>query len=515
MRISNSIKNITVSIISQVIMIILGFISRKVFIDNLGIEYLGINGLLTNVLSLLALVEGGIGMSIIYNLYKPLAENNKEKVIALVQLYRKVYTVLALIILLLSFSIYPFLGAFIKEGENISNIEIIFSIFVLKNLISYLNAHKWSLISADQKGYVIRSTELLFQIITTILKIVVLVTTENYILYLLIELFIFFIQNVVNGQIINRRYPYIKTKVKYIIDKETKENIVTNVKALFLHNIGGFFVFGTDNILISSFISVATVGIYSNYTMIIGQLSSLSSQVLGGIGASVGNLIATEDSSKNYSVFKTTFFISFWIYSLGVTILYIMLEPFISWWLGGEYLFSHIVLIIILINFYLTGMRTAISMFKNKAGLFVQDKYAPLVEGGINLIISVILLKYFGLAGIFLGTIISTLSTVFWLQPYIVYKKLFNKPVKTYFKRYVYYFILTIISCSITSYICNGLIKNDDLYSLIQMGLLSLIIPNIFYFLVFHKSKEFQEVVKIIKNILKIKVRSSTKVKAS
>ncbi|MBD1378850.1 lipopolysaccharide biosynthesis protein [Metabacillus arenae] len=509
MRTSNSLKNISISLLSQVIMVILGFISRKVFLDSLGIDYLGVNGLLTNVLSMMALVEGGIGMSIVYNLYKPLAENDRQKVIALVQLYKKVYGILAIIILLISLCLYPFLDNLMKDGDSISNLTLIYFLFVAKNMVSYLNAHKWSLINADQKGYILAKMDLIFQAFTTLAKITVLVYTQNYILYLIIELLIFVIQNIVNGRIVNKRYSYIKTKVKHSIDKDTKDNIIMNVKALFLHNIGGFFVFGTDNILIATFIGVATVGIYSNYTMVIGQLSSLLAQILNGIGASVGNLIATESNNKNYSIFKVTYLVNFWMYSFGVISLYNLLEPFISWWIGEEFLLDWIVFVLVLINFYLTGMRAAIATFKNKAGLFVQDKYAPLIEGLINLIASLVLLQFFGLAGIILGTTISTISTVFWTQPFIVYKNVFKRPVRSYFIKYGYYAILTIITTVVTSYLCNTLVNGHSLLSLFGLGTICLIVPNIIYILIFYRNKEFQYILRTAFNRIKVILVSS------
>ncbi|MFD0829830.1 lipopolysaccharide biosynthesis protein [Neobacillus sp. M.A.Huq-85] len=516
MRINHSIKNIFISIFSQVVIILLGFVSRKIFIDSLGADYLGINGLLTNVLSIMALVEGGIGISIVYNLYKPLAENDQRKVIALVQLYKKAYAILALIILVISFALYPFLGHLMKNGSAISNLSIIYFLFVAKNMISYLNAHKWSLINADQRGYVLAGMNLLFQITTAIARILILLLTKNYILYLAIELLVYALQNIVSGRIVNKRYLYIKTKVKYTVDSATRENLVKNVKAMFLHNIGGYLVYGTDNILISSFISVATVGLYSNYTMITQQLSALVSPILGGIGASVGNLIATESIEKNYSIFKVSYLVNFWIYSFCVIFLYNLLEPFISWWLGKQYLLNHLTFIFILINFYLDGMRAAISTFKNKAGLFVQDKYAPLIEGGINLLSSLILLKYYGLAGIFMGTTISTIATVLWTQPFFVYKHVFKRKVFSYFIKYGYYAVLTILVCLLTTVVCNSLVSGHSFFSLILRGIICLIIPNCIYCAIFYKSTEFKYLKSVISNIFSsfIEKKLSKKVKA-
>ncbi len=499
MRTKHSLRNIYIGILSQIILVLLGFISRKVFVDSLGIDYLGINGLLSNVLSVMALVESGIGISIVYNLYKPLAEGEKRKVIALVQLYKKAYGILALIVLVISIFLFPLLDYLMKEGGNIDNLAIIYFLFVAKNMISYLNAHKWSLINADQQGYIIARIDLVFQVITMIARILILIATNSYILYLSIELILYLSQTIYNSRIVNQRYPYIRTKEKYSIDSSTKENMVKNVKAMFLHNVGAFLVFGTDNILISSFISVTTVGLYSNYTMITSQMTALVSPLLGGIGASVGNLIATENREKNYSIFKVSFLVNFWIYSLSVIFLYNLLQPFIGWWLGREYLLDKLSFFFILLNFYLTGMRSAIATFKNKAGLFVQDKYAPVIEGLINLFSSLILVKFFGLAGIFMGTTLSTLLTIFWTQPVIVYKNVFKVRVYSYFITYGVYFILTIVLCFITKLACDKLVYDNSLASLFIKGIICLIIPNIFYLLLFYRNNEFNYIWNILK----------------
>lgn len=516
MRTIHSINNISISIFSQVVIAVLGLIARKVFLDSLGASYLGINGLLTNVLSMLVLVEGGIAISIVYNLYKPLAEDNREKVIALIQLYKKAYGVLAIITLFISIGLYPLVGHLMKDGEPIPHIVIIYSIFVANNILSYLNAHKWSLINADQRGYVLTKVNLLFQVSTIITRIIVLITTQNYVLYLILELLLYAFQNVINGRIVNKRYPYIKTKKKYTIDKDTKYNIIKNVKAMFFHNIGGYLVFSTDNILIASFISVATVGLYSNYTMITQQLSALVKPILEGIGASVGNLIATENNDKTFSIFKITYLINFWIYSFCIIFLYNLLEPFISWWLGDSYLLNNLTFVIILLNFYLFGMRTAIGTFKIKAGLFVQDQYVPLIEGLINLTSSIIFVKYFGLAGIFMGTTLSSIATVFWTQPCIVYKHVFNRPVWTYFINYGYYMALTITTCYITTSICNYVVVGDTFTSLIGRGVICLLIPNIIYVAIFYKNSEFQYLKNVaIKQMSLLKVkRFSSKMKS-
>ncbi|MGL5531435.1 MAG: lipopolysaccharide biosynthesis protein, partial [Culicoidibacterales bacterium] len=433
------------------------------------------------------------------NLYKPLAENDQPKIIALVQLYKKLYGVLAIVITVLSIVLYLFLGNLIKGGTNVPFIGIVYSIFVFKNIVSYLNAHKWSLINADQKGYVIAKYNLLFNVVTTITKIIVLVLTQNYILFLLIEVVIFIIQNLYNGKIVNERYAYIKTKTKYTVDEATKTNLITNVKALFLHNIGTWAVFGTDNLLISAFVGIKQVGLYSNYTMIIGQLASLLSPVLGGIGASVGNLIATESKTKSYEVFKTTYLINFWIYAFATIFLYNLVEPFINWWLGDGLLLDQLTFSVVLLNFYLSGMRATVNTFKTKAGIFAADKYVPLIEAVINLGSSLILVQYFGLAGIFMGTTISTLAIPVWTQSKLVYNQVFEKSVLDYFRTYLFYALLAISIGFVTTWICNLLIIEYLFLLLIAKGIICVITVNVILIAVFYRTTEFQYLLNLVK----------------
>lgn len=492
MRTKNAAKNIAMSIGTQGVIILLGFISRKAFIDSLGAEYLGVNGLLTNILSMMVLIESGIGISIVYNLYKPLAEGNRENIIGLVQLYKRAYSILAIIMLGMSCILYMFLGKLMKTDQSIPGIFIVYVIFVIKNMVSYLNAYKWALINADQKGYILSRNNLVFQIITTIAKILVLKATNSYIIFLAIELSIFIGQNIFNTYIVYKQYPYIRTKQKQEIDQETKKNINRNVRAMFLHNIGGYLVTSTDNILISALVSLKLLGFYSNYTMVISQLSALVGPIIGGIGAGVGNLIATEDRKKVYSIFKIAFFVSFWIYSFSAIFLFNLLEPFIDWWIGKGYLLDRFTFVVILLNFYIAGMRSTISTFKSKAGLFVQDKYAPVIEGVLNLVGSLILVKYLGLVGVFLGTTISTLAIPFWNQARIVYKELFKQPVKKFFYQYAIYALIMLGTGCITAWVCDAMVASEGFIALVIKGIICVIVPNTIYLCLFIRSEEFQ-----------------------
>lgn len=502
MRIQNSLKNISMGILTQIVVVLLGFLCRKTFLDSLGADYLGVNGLLVNILSMLSLVEGGIGANIVYHLYKPLAERDEEKIIALMQLYKKLYTGIAILVLFLSLGLYPFLGMVVDKSSTIPELTIVYFIFVARNVLSYLNSHKRALINADQKGYLLSKYDLIFNVITTFTKIGVLQFTQNYILYLIIDLISFVISLLWCNKLIRKYYSYILTNKKYTVDKTIKSNLVLNCKAIILHNIGGYCVNGTDNLLISGLVNMKSVGLYSNYTLIINQLSGLLSPIIGGVGASIGNLIAIESNEKNYEIFNVVNLVTFWIYSIVTIVLYNLLEPFISWWIGKDYLLSHFVLIVILLNFYLGAMRNPILTFKSKGAIFAQDKYFPLIEAVINLGSSLILVKYFGLAGIFLGTTVSTLVIPFWTQPKLVYNILFEKSVFIYFRKYFYYFFLMILIGLGTTFSCS-FVQLEGFIALIIKGLICTILPNIFYLLFFYKTTEFKYILSTVLPFLK------------
>lgn len=490
MRVKNSILNISAGIGSQIIITSLSFISRTVFINSLGIEYLGINGLLTNILAMLTLAEAGIGASIMYSLYKPVAENDQLKINVLMQFYRNAYMVIALIVLLLGLSIMPFLEFFIKDS-SVENIHLIYSVFLLNTVLPYLYVHKNSYLNVCQKGYIVTGIYSVSAIVTTSLKIGILHFTGNYILYLIIDSIITIFTIIILTIIVNKMYPFLRNKVTEKLDSGTKSNITKNVKAIVLQNIGNYLVFGTDNILISSFVSIAAVGLYSNYNMLIEICRTFINQIFNNIYHSVGNLVANESIDKVYSVYKVYMLLNFWLYSLLTILLLITIEPFIKLWIGSEFIMSNSVMIILMIIFYERGMRNSISTVKTTSGIFHEDRYAPLIQAAINLIISIVLVQYVGIAGVFIGTLISALAVPFWTTPYLVYKKVFHMPVLNYFIKYAFFVVIGIGTYLLTSSI-SSFIEADNFFNLILIGFICLIVPNLIYLGIFCKTDEFK-----------------------
>ncbi|WP_338789118.1 lipopolysaccharide biosynthesis protein [Metabacillus sp. FJAT-53654] len=500
MRVKNSILNISAGIGSQIIITSLSFISRTVFINSLGIEYLGINGLLTNILAMLTLAEAGIGASIMYSLYKPVAENDQLKINVLMKFYRNAYMVIALIVLLLGLSIMPFLEFFIKDS-SVENIHLIYSIFLINTVLPYLYVHKNSFLNVCQKGYIVTGIYSVSAIVTTSLKIGILNYTGNYILYLIIDCIITIITTIILTIIVNKMYPFLRNKITAKLDSGTKSNITKNVKAIVLQNIGNYLVFGTDNILISSFVSVTAVGLYSNYNMLIEICRTFINQIFNNIYHSVGNLVANERIDKVYSVYKVYMLLNFWLYSLSTILLLITIEPFIKLWIGSEFILSKSVMIILMIIFYERGMRNSISTVKTTSGIFHEDRFVPLIQAAINLIISILLVQYVGIAGVFIGTLISALAIPFWTTPYLVYKKVFQKPVLNYFIKYAFYVVIGIGTYLLTSLISSFIVA-DNFFNLILIGFICLIVPNLIYIGVFCKTDEFKYLFGVVRTLV-------------
>lgn len=499
MRVKNSIINISVGLGNQLIITSLSFVSRTIFISTLGIEYLGVNGLFTNILAMLSLAEAGIGSSIMYSLYKPVAENDQEKINILMKLYKKAYMVIALVILLLGLSIMPFLDFFIKDS-NVEDINIIYLIFLLNTVAPYLYVHKNSFLNVCQKNYIVTGIYSISSIISVLIKIGILFFTQNYILYLIIDSVITIINSIIITIITNSKYPFLKNKTVKSLDDDTRNNILKNIKAILLQNIGSYLVFGTDNIIISSFVSIAAVGLYSNYNMLIEICRTFINQVFNNIYHSVGNLVAKESKEKVYSLYKVYRFLNFWLYSFFTIFLGILLEPLITLWLGPKFIMSQGVLAVLMICFYERGMRNSITTVKTTAGIFHEDRYAPLLQAAINLVFSILLVKYFGIFGVFFGTLISALAVPFWTTPYLVYKKVFNQPVSEYFCKYTYYVIAGMTVFFITKVICN-FIQPKNIFDFLYMTFVCLIVPNTIYLVIFYKTDEFKYLLTIIKNI--------------
>lgn len=501
MRLKNSLKNSMIGLLSQLINVILNFINRTIFIYILGVEYLGINGLFVNILSLLSLAELGVGSAIVYHMYQPLAKKDYSKIKSLMNLYSRSYKVIGVIIGIIGIGIIPFLDKIVKDNHNVEHLTIIYLLFLINSVVSYFYSYKISIISADQKNYIVTINQQKYLVLQSAVQIIILALTKSYILYLAIQISFTLLFNISISRKADNLYPYLKEKE---VDKLTvleKQTIFKHVLAMMSHKVGGVVVNGTDNILISSFIGVYWVGIYSNYIMITSIVNRFIDQIFTAITASIGNLNVLESKEKSYEIYVKILFVNFWIYGFCVTSLFVLINPFIDIWLGKDYVMPEVIIFLIITNFYISGMRKATIAYNTTLGLFWNDRYKPWIEAIINVIASIFLLNKLGLAGVLLGTLLSTICTSLWVDPYILFKYGFKIQLYKYFKSYFIYLIATIVSCIISKYISSFIIGNEYFVFITKM-FICLIIPNIIFCMIFVKSNEFKYFKSIVKNIL-------------
>jgi O-antigen/teichoic acid export membrane protein len=500
MRTKNSIRNIITVLIGQIFGILITFISRMVFIRILGAEYLGVNGLFTNILSLLSLAEMGFGSAIIYSLYKPLAAKDEIKIKALMNFYASAYHLIGIVVLGIGLLLFPFLDYIIKDKPDIPNISIIYILYLANSVITYFFAYKRSLIIADQKNHIVTIYKYSFYTIVNIIQIIVLLTTKNFIFFLLVQFVFGFIENFMISRKAEKLYPFLKKSKGVKLDKVSKREIFKNVQAMMYHRLGGVVVAGTDNIIISSFVGIVWVGLYSNYLLIITAINTIIGQVFVSVTASVGNLNTLEDKSKSLIVYKSILLANFWLFGLSTISLFILFNPFITLWVGKEFLMSESIVVMIVINFYVNGMRKTTLMFRDSLGLFWNDRYKPVFESIINLIASVFLAKQYGIFGVLLGTFISTMTTCFWIEPYILYKYGFNNGVKDYFIRYGKYSFVLLIA-SIVTWLSCSIFSTVTVLNIVGRLLICLLVPNIIFLVFFYKTHEFKYLYKIVTDL--------------
>lgn len=504
-RKGKSINNFAFALLGQGFGILISFISRIVFIRVLGKEYLGLNGLFTNILTVLSLAELGIGEAINFSLYKPLAINDTKKCNMLMQYYKKTYYIIGCAVLILGIAITPLVPLLINDLPDIYNLKIIYILFVINTGISYFYSYKRNLIIADQNRYIATIYRYLFYFILNVVQIVWLIVFKNYIGFLILQILNTLLENIFISKKANKMYPFLEQKESIQLDKETKREIVKNTKALMMHKVGGIAVSSTDNIILSKFVNLSEVGLYSNYSMILSALNAVFSQFYNSIIASVGNLFALKDKEKQYEVFEIIDFIGFCIYSLAFVGLAVLLNPFIEIWLGSQFLFDKYIVLVLVINFYITGMRKSSMTFREASGLFYKDRWKSIVEAIINIVASLILVKKIGTIGVFLGTLISSITVCVWVEPLVLYKYGFEKKISLYFKNYFIYMAFTaflFVQINLVSLLIKGNIYIVFLIKLVLIIIIYLINMLIF----FRKDKKYKYLIEMIKSaIIKIK----------
>ncbi len=446
-RLEKVAKNYSGEIFYQIVLTLTSFIGRTVFIKMLGVEYLGISGLYTNVLGILSLTDLGIGSSIIFSLYKPLRNKDEKKIYALMKLFKTVYRVIGMAVAVLGCLLIPILPHLMNGGTELVNIYVVYMIYLLQSVMSYFfMAYYSSIIEADQKSYIMALFHSAEAIVSTFIQIIILLLTSNYILYLLIALGTNVLKNLLVGWTACRMYPYLKEKKDEKLSKEEVRIIFGNSGALMIYRINSTIMNACDNLVLSSFIGLRMVGLYSNYMVFHKCFTSFINKIFYSMKASIGDLHAEENREKEYQIFLSCNYMAAIIYGTASVGLAVISNEVLTVWIGKQYVISELLPVLMGVSMYLAGIQHVNSIFRDAAGLFQQAKYRPLFATIINVSLSVLLVKDYGIHGVVAATICSQCATYLWFDPLILCKYAFKVTPGQYFtKNAAYAAVLTVV----------------------------------------------------------------------
>ena len=460
-RTSKSIKNSSVALVFYFINLILQFCSRKIFLDYLGAEVLGLNTTAQNLLGFLNLAELGIGTAVAYNLYKPLFEGDRQAINNIVSIQGWLYRRIAFIVMVGAVVLMCFFPLiFSKAQVPLWYAYGSFVALLVAALLSYFVNYRQIVLSADQKEYKITWSVQGVKIVKTILQLLAILYLPNgYVWWMVLEVVMAFVTSYVLDRSIREEYPWLRSQVsdgKRL--KEAYPEIVKKTKQLFFHKIGVFVLTQTSPLVIYAYTSLTLVAVYGNYMLITLGITALMNAFLNGLNASIGNLVVGNDKQHIKNVFWEITLLRMWLASIVCFGLYMLGDSFVTLWVGEEYVLQPMAFVILIINTFISLTRTNDS-FIAAYGLF-QDVWAPVAEASLNLGLSILLGHFFGLDGILAGVMISLLVIVCGWKPYFLYHNGFRESVWEYMRRYSKYLVLFValfvfcskISCGFFTY---------------------------------------------------------------
>lgn len=501
-RTEYSLINMFTSMVGYGINTVVGFVCRIIFVRTLSADYLGVNGLFANILSVLSLAELGISSAIIYALYKPLAEKDEKKIASIMQFYRKAYMAIGTVVAIVGLVMIPFLKVIIQDPPAISeNIYHLYLLQLLTTVISYFFSYRQSLLTAAQRQYIVSGYNYVITIAQSILQILYLLLTHEYIGYLVIQIIGGISYNVWISRKAAKDYPYITAKNIDPLPKEEQRSLFRNIKALAVNKVSGVLVNSTDNIAITYFTGIGSVGLASNYTLLSQTLNSLVTLLFNSLVGSVGNLNASSDNDTQYRFFKSLSLANFWFYGWAGIGMTFVSSDLVSWFYGNEYILPMGIPLLLALNFYTIGTIHACYTVKSTLGLFRYGQYILLFTGVINLVLDILLGRLWGIVGIYLATLFARLCTNLWYEPYAVYRYGFHKPYRLYLQSCITN-TLVLLAAGVVCWSLCGLCHFQAPVNVLLKVVICTVIPNVIFFFCFHKTEEGRYLLSRVQAIL-------------
>lgn len=510
-RLQKGIRNAAFSVAAQVINLLLAFISRKLFVQFLSVEYLGLNSLFSNVLTMLSLAELGIGEAIGYALYRPIKENDQRKLHTYVNFYRRAYLVIAAVIGILGFILSFFLDhLYIEKPDLPENFRVIFLMFVANSVCSYIMGYKQTILVAGQREYIASVLRQVVHAIQSVAQIAVLAVYRNYYVYIFLQICATLVYNLIISNVVDRSYPFLNQKPHPKLEKAEKDRISRDVAALSVSKIAGVVMNGTDSILISKIIGVSTAGVASNYSMVIGSVNGIVWKALISIKPSLGNYNVDASIERKRALYDELFLVTFWIYCVVSVCLLVLLSPFVALWMGREYLVDQSVVFALILSFYVGGVNYPTYAFRTTHGRFEEVKWSYVASGMLNIVLSIILGIRWDVFGIFLATAISRICTSEIIEGRVLCEKILERKLLLYFVRHIGAFAVVVTNYLITKWSVS-MIPDGGLSSFVLKATICFAVSNGFLLILLWRTKAFKAFFCRIKMLGKQKLRLDPK----
>ena len=508
-RTKNSVLNLTTGLGGQMVSTIMKFIVRTVFIHALGKSYLGINSLFSDILTMLSLTELGFATAINYRLYKPIANGDAKRVRVLMKFYKQAYRVIGCVILGIGICFIPALPVIIRDYDTLTalkiNATVIFLLHILRTVSSYwFFAYRSAIMRANQKKYILDQIDMIGTILNSIAKILVLIFLKDFVIYTASVIVFTILQNTVKAFITKHNYPQFFEKEEDSVSRQEIRDMFKDCMALFAYKVNVVILKATDNMVISSFIGLTAVGVYSNYLLFYTTVKSLLGKFYTAIHASMGNLFATEEIPTRYRFFEVINYLTVVLYGTAGVGIAVCADELIRVWVGMDYVVAQPFAILIGIETLFQGLQLNLGQVRNVSGVFRQMWFRPILGIILNLVVSIVLVRFIGLYGVIIGTIASLLLTNFMVDPHLIHKYSFDnyRPVSEYYKRNLLYFLLLAAICAADLFICTHVFTGFGWFSVIVHALIvAVTVPGLFI-LLFWKTHECQYLRKLALRML-------------
>jgi len=489
--------------LTRILDLLFPFVINTVIIKTLGVEYLGLNSLFASVLQVLSLAELGVGSALVFSMYDPISNGNTEKVCALLRLYRNVYLTIGSVILVMGLACLPFITKMIKgDVPDGLNVYILFIISLVNTSVSYfLFSYRSSLLQASQRIDIRDSITIVSNFLLNVSKILILIFVGNYYLFCLAIPLFTVISNLITWAVTKKRFP------QYIcvgqIPKEEKKEIKKRVLGLFINRVSDVICNSFDSIIISGFLGLVILGKYNNYYYVMNALMTVMGIIIASAIPSIGNSIVKESQEKNYQDFSTLQFGYSWLMGWVSVCLLCLYQPFITLWIGSEMLMEMRVVVLFCIYLYTVKSSEVFMAYRQAAGIWARDKVRPILEAGLNLTLNILLVKYIGLEGVMLSTIITLgMIHIAWGSYYLFKEYFTDFKHSSYLMKLAYYAAITAVSAAVTYFICIQ-VQLEGIMCLLVRGIICIFIPNIIFLIAFFWQPEFKQLLGLIKITVK------------